>query len=147
MRLSYVSAEKFTIVVINSLRLNRMIIFRDRFHTVDVLLVDDIQFIAGKERRKKSFFILSMRSTTAKTDVISRTACRRTQLHRRAGCAHGSSGIDRDIQPPTSKPRSPFCRKSGKRTFSLPDDVAEIHRRGHQVNVRELEGALTRLMA
>ena len=50
MRLSYVSAEKFTIEVINSLRFDRMISFRDRFHTVDVLLVDDIQFIAGKER-------------------------------------------------------------------------------------------------
>src|SRR5258708_2888759 len=49
MRLSYVSAEKFTIEVINSLRFDRMITFRDRFHTVDVLLVDDIQFIAGKE--------------------------------------------------------------------------------------------------
>src|SRR5207302_328274 len=46
MRLSYVSAEKFTIEVINSLRFDRMISFRERFHTVDVLLVDDIQFIA-----------------------------------------------------------------------------------------------------
>jgi len=47
-RLCYVSAEKFTIEVINSLRFDKMISFRDRFHTVDVLLVDDIQFIAGK---------------------------------------------------------------------------------------------------
>src|SRR5713226_1231548 len=49
-RLTYISAEKFTMEVINSLRFDRMISFRDRFHTVDVLLVDDIQFIAGKER-------------------------------------------------------------------------------------------------
>ena len=49
-RLTYISTEKFTREVINSLRFDRMISFRDRFHTVDVLLVDDIQFIAGKER-------------------------------------------------------------------------------------------------
>src|SRR5437879_8122719 len=56
MRLTYISAEKFTMEVINSLRFDRMITFRDRFHTVDVLLVDDIQFIAGKERTQEEFF-------------------------------------------------------------------------------------------
>src|SRR5260370_35168424 len=56
MRLSYVSAEKFTNEVINSLRFERMISFRDRFRTVDVLLGDDIQFIAAKERTEEEFF-------------------------------------------------------------------------------------------
>src|SRR5713101_4374296 len=55
-RLTYISAEKFTMEVINSLRFDHMISFRDRFHTVDVLLVDDIQFIAGKERTQEEFF-------------------------------------------------------------------------------------------
>src|ERR1043166_1892870 len=55
-RLSYVSAEKFTIEVINSLRFDKMFSFRERFHTVDVLLADDIQFIAGKERTQEEFF-------------------------------------------------------------------------------------------
>src|SRR5258705_496068 len=56
MRLCYVSAEKFTIAVINSLRFDKMFSFRDRFHTVDVLLVDDIQFIAGNKRTQEEFF-------------------------------------------------------------------------------------------
>jgi len=55
-RLTYISAEKFTNEVINSLRFDRMISFRDRFRSVDVLLVDDIQFIAAKSATRRKFF-------------------------------------------------------------------------------------------
>jgi len=60
----YVSSEKFTNDMINSLRYDKMTSFRDKFRGVDVLLIDDIQFLAGKERTQKNFSIPSMRCTT-----------------------------------------------------------------------------------
>src|SRR5580704_2791775 len=111
-RLSYVSAEKFTIEVINSLRFDRMITFRDRFHTVDVLLVDDIQFI---EERLRSRF---------------------------------EWGLIADIQPPDLETKIAILQKKAENDrFHLPDEVAEYIARAIKSNVRELEGALTRLMA
>src|ERR1700680_2078529 len=64
-RLTYISAEKFTNEVINSLRFDRMIGFRDRFRSVDVLLVDDIQFIAARNARRKNSFTRSTRCMTS----------------------------------------------------------------------------------
>ncbi len=109
-RLCYVSAEKFTIEVINSLRFDKMITFRDRFHTVDVLLVDDIQFIAGKERTQEEFFHTFNALYEQGKQIV-------------------------------------LQKKAENDRFGLPDDVAEYIARAIKSNVRELEGALTRLMA
>ena len=67
MRLTYISAEKFTNEVISSIRFERMAAFRDRFRNMDVLMVDDIQFIATLNARRKNFSTPSTRSTTSRS--------------------------------------------------------------------------------
>src|SRR5438552_1487247 len=189
MRLSYVSAEKFTIEVINSLRFDRMISFRERFHTVDVLLVDDIQFIAGKERTQEEFFhTFNALYEQQKQIVIERVEGvkkfflrallsgdeldeffhtfnalyeQQKQIVISSDClpkdinsieerlrSRFEWGLIADIQPSDLETKIAILQKKAENErFSLPDDVAEYIARAIKSNVRELEGALTRLMA
>jgi chromosomal replication initiator protein len=149
-RLIYVSAEKFTIEVINSLRFDKMFSFRERFHTVDVLLVDDIQFIAGKERTQDEFFHTFNALYEQHKQIVISSDCLpkdissiEERLRSRFGC-----GLIADIQPPDVETKIAILQKKAENDrFTLPDDAAEYIARAIKSNVRELEGALTRLMA
>ncbi len=150
MRLSYVSAEKFTIEVINSLRFDRMISFRERFHTVDVLLVDDIQFIAGKERTQEEFFHTFNALYEQQKQIVISSDCLPKDINsiEERLRSRFEWGLIADIQPPDLETKIAILQKKAENArFSLPDDVAEYLARAIKSNVREPEGARTRLLA
>jgi len=149
-RLTYISAEKFTNEVINSLRFDRMLSFREKFRSVDVLLVDDIQFIAGKERTQEEFFHTFNALYELQRQIVVSSDCLPKEISaiEERLRSRFEWGLIADIQPPDLETKIAILQKrADTERFVLADEVAEYIARSIKSNVRELEGALTRLMA
>jgi len=150
LRLLYLPAEQFTNELINSIRFDRMPAFRERYRTIDVLMIDDVQFIARKERTQEEFFhTFNTLYTSQKQIIISSDAPPRSipTLEERLR-SRFEWGLIADIQPPDLETKIAILqRKAALEGMQLPEEVAEFIAQQVKSNIRELEGHLNRVLA
>jgi len=150
LRIAYVTTEQFTNEVINSIRYDKMIDLRRRYRNVDMLLIDDIQFLAGKERTQEEFFHTFNTLYEARKQIVlssDRFPKEMPSMEERLR-SRFEWGLIADLQPPDVETRIAILRKkSEEEGIAIGEEVIQLLAENLKSNIRELEGALIRLGA
>jgi len=150
LKLCYISSEKFMNDLINAIRYDKTQSFREKYRSVDVLLIDDIQFMAGKERTQEEFFHTFNALYDQQKQIVISSDCPPREIPTLEERLHSRFewGLIADIEPPDLETKIAILkRKADLMNVSIPDDVAMFIAGRVKSNVRELEGSLVRLIA
>jgi chromosomal replication initiator protein len=150
LKLTYISSERFMNEMINAVRYDRILDFRERYRSVDVLLVDDIQFVSGKEGTQTEFFHTFNALYDSQKQIVISSDCPPHEipsLEERLR-SRFEWGLIADIQPPDLETKVAILKKKAETEgIPLPDSVAIYIAGKIKSNIRELEGSLIRLIA
>lgn len=150
LKICYTTCEEFTNQFINSIRFNKGEAFRERYRSVDVLLIDDIQFLSGKTQTQEEFFHTFNSLFEQQKQIILSSDCGPSHIPKLESRLKSRFqwGLSADIQPPPLETRIAILRKKAEaESIELPDDVLLYVGSKIKTNVRELEGALIKVIA
>ncbi len=150
LRVAYMSAEKFMNELINAIRYDKTQTFREKYRSIDVLLMDDVQFMAGKERTQEEFFHTFNALHNEQKQIVITSDCPPREIPTLEERLHSRFewGLIADMEPPDLETKVAILkRKADMDGVDLPDEIAFFIASKVKSNIRELEGTLVRLIA